>query len=150
MSDKIAIAKAAALVALGQLRNGLTCSLDANDLTIIGTTYILGDGADVDVLAYVPGFSQYEHGFDYWEYGGSGPEHTNDTFGSWKRTVDGVVVNLIITGDKDYHDAWITSAEVCRFLHLQGVQITAGTRHGIHEIIMDDASADEEVKHRGY
>jgi len=87
--------------------------------------------------------------FSGWLYGGS-VGLSGDHWMSWKKHVDGVEVNMLICKHDKYIEDWLTAAEVCRFLHLRGIKLTAGTRHGIHEIIMDDADADSQVPLRGY
>ena len=147
-AERIAVALQAVADALSA--QGYASSASA----VVGSTYIKGtEDSDVDVLVYTPTVSPSEAVFSGWTYGGSGGsiEFDNpDKFGSWKREVGGVVVNLLLTGSEAYYDAWLTAAEVCRFLHLQGVPLTRGTVHGVHEIVMDDSDSDTEHQRRAY
>lgn len=126
---------------------------DISTLTceIVGSTYI-GDkeDSDVDVLVLIEdGESLEEMVYAGWTYGGSKSPRP-DCWVSWKRHADGVDVNMLIVTDKQYYNQWLTAAEVCRFMHLQGVKFNSGTVHGIHEIIMDDSDAESEQKIRNY
>ena len=51
---------------------------------------------------------------------------------------------MLVTTDETYFNAWLTSAEVCRLLHLRGILVPRDVRVGIHSIIMDDSTADYE------
>lgn len=141
--ERIAIARKAISEALG-------VNIDTYCNDVVGSTYIRDNSAsDVDILVLVPNVRLEEEHFDGWAYGGS-VGMGNDHWMSWKRTVDGVEVNMLLVGNRQYYDDWLTAAEVCRFLHLQGYAVNTGTVHGIHEIIMDDSTADAEVRHRNY
>lgn len=120
---------------------------------IVGTAYIEDKvSTDVDILVLLrpSGFSVEELYLENWTYSGSRAAHTNGKFASFKRVVMGVTVNLLVTDDVLYFMDWVTAAEVCRFLHVMGVPIPAGVRHGIHEIIMDDSTAAHEATSRNY
>lgn len=123
------------------------------EVAIVGTAYIEDkDSTDVDILVHLRpgGFSAKGLYLEGWSYSGSNSAHTNDRFASFKRVVMGVSVNLLVTDDARYFMDWVTAAEVCRFLHVMGVPIPAGVRHGIHEIIMDDSTAEQEAPSRNY
>ena len=126
--------------------------LSAKRMELVGSTYIKGNGTDIDVLCLVPEADLDTLGFPGWEYGGSGDPTRMDSgrFGSWKYDVGGEVVNMLIVTSVEYANAWLTAAEVCRFLHLAGVDLTRGAVHGVHEIIMDDSTADTEIPKRNY
>lgn len=123
------------------------------EVAIVGTAYIEDkDSTDVDILVFLrPGCRPAEELYlENWTYSGSNAAHTNDKFASFKRVVMGVTVNLLVTSDALYFMDWVTAAEVCRFLHVMGVPVPAGVRHGIHEIIMDDSTAEQEAPRRNY
>lgn len=121
---------------------------------LVGSAFICDrQDSDVDVLV-LSTTSPEEATFPGWEYGGSG-QHAHigdneDKFGSWKRTVDGIEVNLLLVADEVYFRRWLDAAEVCRFLHLKGVLLQRGLVHGVHEIIMDDSTAELEIGRRDY
>lgn len=116
---------------------------------VVGSTYITDAvGRDVDVLVYAERDeaqgSVDAASFGGWDYGGSVGEGTEGKWGSWKRDLDGVAVNLLLCTDLDYFNAWLTAAEVCRLLFLQDGDTGKGIRVAIHNIIMDDSTADDE------
>lgn len=120
---------------------------------VVGSSYIrgvVGDNSDVDILVLVPNYRDVNDVFlktEGWCYGGSSPT-SNDRWGSWTKCVyseEGhVEVNLLMTADPVYYEAWAKAAEVCRFITLQGIILKNGMVHGIHEIIMDDSTAETE------
>lgn len=147
--ERIAVARAAVTEALARY------NLHEIATHLVGSTYIKDrtDG-DVDLLALLDLGNHQVHGvdcmaFDGWAYGGS-VGLGNDHWMSWKKLVNGVEVNMLLTDRIEYLSSWLTAAEVCRFLHLQGHTIKPATVHGIHEIIMDDSTADAENARRIY
>lgn len=136
MNNRYSIAAAAVKSALQEHVNIVSCEF-------VGSGYILDQThGDVDVLVLVDRHPD-ELGFDGWLYGGSGSDY-HDQWGSWKRVVDGIEVNMLLTNSADYYSAWCTAAEVCRFLHLSGVVVDKSRRIAIHNIIMDDSTAIDE------
>lgn len=123
---------------------------------VVGSTYIAGkEDRDIDVLLLVKADRNVEEmGFDGWAYGGSVGEGNDSHWGSWKKTFEGRDLNMLITTDETYFNAWLTAAEVCRYLHcktnsyVDGVKPVireADVRIAIHNIIMDDSTANEEL-----
>jgi len=119
-------------------------------MEVVGSSYITDKtNGDLDILVYV-NQGEFSIGvgsmaFTGWTYGGSVGEDGEDNWGSWKKHVDGVgEVNMLVTTDETYFNAWLTSAEVCRLLHLRGILVPRDVRVGIHSIIMDDSTADYE------
>lgn len=53
---------------------------------------------------------------DEWEFGGS--FHVADTWMSWKKTINGVVENLIITDVPEFFSKWKLATEVAKNLNL--------------------------------
>ena len=140
--ERIAIAKKAIMEALG------VDVLGRHE--VVGSTYIKdNDKSDVDIIVLDESFDLECMGFPGWAYGGSSGMG-NDHWMSWKRQVDGVEVNMLLVADKAYFDSWLTATEVCRFLHLQGYNLKSASVHGVHEIIMDDSTAEDEQKVRDY
>lgn len=136
MSNRYATAAAAVKAALQDNVNIVSSEF-------VGSGYIIDcTNGDVDVLVLVDRHPD-DLRFEGWVYGGSGSDY-HDQWGSWKRIVDGVEVNMLLTNDADYYRAWCTAAEVCRFLHLSGVVVDKSRRIAIHNIIMDDSAAVSE------
>lgn len=75
---------------------------------VVGSTYIAGEGRDIDCLFLVEGADVQMLSFDGWLYGGSVGEGNDSHWGSWTRGN----VNMLITSRKEYYNAWLTSAEV--------------------------------------
>lgn len=128
---------------------------------LVGSTYISDkEDSDVDIIVYVDQ-NPSEVVMTDWSYGGSHGEGNTDMWESWKRIVfqsehkvEGVgpvVVNAILTNNKEYFNSWMVGAEVCRFLHLRGIHVPTSAVHGVHGIIMDNTTAEEELDNRkGY
>lgn len=136
MNNRYAIAAAA-------VKDALKDHVTIDRYEFVGSGYIIDSTeGDVDVLVLV-NRDPDELGFDGWMYGGSGSDY-HDQWGSWKRVVDGVEVNMLLTNSAEYYRAWCTAAEVCRFLHLSGVVIDKSRRIAIHNIVMDDSTAIDE------
>jgi hypothetical protein len=130
------------------------------DAQLVGSTYIYGstpEGSDVDYLVLVSYKTDVAEVFlndEGWSYGGSSAR-VNDKWGSWTKQLrdehgDLVKANLLMTNDADYYERWVQSAEACKFLVMQGVKLTKGQVHGLHEIVMDDADADSQHHLRNY
>ena len=137
--QRIATAKHAVIDAIASLDQFI--DIDDSNLHIVGSTYIKDkQTSDVDVLVGVP-IDPNCVTFSGWEYGGS-VGIGNSNWGSWKRTVDGVEVNMLLCDSHEYIDRWLTAADVCRMLHLSGANLRAGQVHGIHEVIMEDADPE--------
>lgn len=142
------IAEAKQVVRLALARDGY----EVARMDCVGSSYIVDRiNGDIDILAYVP-HTQCELGVGCmsfpgqgWAYGGSVGMDGADNWGSWKKHVDGIgEINMLVTTNETYFNAWLTSAEVCRLLHLRGVAVPRDVRVGIHSIIMDDSTADYE------
>lgn len=125
------------------------------DLEIVGSTYIKdSNDRDVDVLVYVPGANLEALAFEGWNYGGSAGLG-NSHWMSWKKLIpfapnQNVEVNMLLTNKPEYYVNWLSAAEVCRFLHLRGVELPSGCVHGVHEIIMEGVDAETEAPRRNY
>ena len=123
-AERIEIAKAAVAEAL-LLNEAVT--VDPSSMEVVGSTYIKDRAdSDVDILVLVkrgellPDLNTLA--FSGWAYGGS-VGLGNDSWMSWKRVVNGVEVNMLLTNRADYFKLWLDAAEVCRFLHLQGYRL---------------------------
>jgi len=110
--------------------------LHAKRIGLVGSTYIYGGGNDIDILVLLDstGGSIEELRLPSWEYGGSTPK-SGDKWCSWKQGD----INLLVTEDQTYFNAWVTAAEVCKYLFLKrGVVLDKPDRIAVHAIIMDD------------
>lgn len=114
------------------------------DDELVGSTYYRGEGQDIDILVLTSGDID-SMSFDGWAYGGS-EGLFGSTWMSWKKGT----TNMLVTNKREYFSAWCTAAEVAKFLVLNGVTLRKGDVHGIHEIIMDDSTAEDEAKRRNY
>lgn len=159
--ERINIAKLAVFEALSQEFSNSHAVLTFNTAEVVGSTYISDrTDSDVDILCWDKSFDINNMTFSGWAYGGSGGLCPYDgKWMSWKREVNGVTVNMLLTRDADYYGKWLTAAEVCRFIHLKAGQLdhealcdglTRAMVHGVHEIIMDDSTAEDEIKRRNY
>ena len=111
-------------------------SLRAKRIELVGSTYIYGEGNDIDILILLDstGGSIEELRLPGWEYGGSTPK-SGDKWCSWKQGH----INLLVTGDETYFNAWVTAAEVCKYLFLKrSIVLDKPERIAVHAIIMDD------------
>lgn len=106
---------------------------------IVGSTYIYGHGADLDLLVLVrtpEGMGSLVNSWYHqdFRFGGSGPK-VGDHWCSWKRGT----LNLLLTDDSDLYDRWLMAAEVCRYLYLaRAIVLTKPERIAIHDILMRD------------
>ena len=119
-------------------------------MDVVGSSYIIDrTDSDIDVLVELKltpaGNVLGQLVFAGWEYGGSVGAGDAGKWMSWKKhTLEAGIVNMLVTYDETYFNAWMTSAEVCRYLHLRGIKIPREERVAIHSIIMDDSTADYE------
>lgn len=101
---------------------------------LVGSTYIYGQGVDIDVLVLVDSehlISSWQH--PEWKYGGSTPK-SGDGWGSWKKGE----VNLLLTHSEDYFNKWLTAADVCKYLfHKRSIVLSKEERIAVHAMIMD-------------
>jgi hypothetical protein len=112
--------------------------LHAKRIELVGSTYIHGQGNDIDILVLLDSaaptcLSVASLILPGWIYGGSTPK-SGDGWCSWKQGD----INLLVTADQTYFNAWVTAAEVCRYLALRGVKLEKPDRIAVHAIIMDD------------
>lgn len=131
---------------------------------LVGSTYITGAGQDVDILVLVEkqefrgiGSDSFED--ESWQYGGyeiemEGGPCAGSHWGSWKKTIAGKVVNLLVTDNEEWFGNFIKAADICYLLHKMSKPPVEGmkpmvmeetVRYAIHNILMDDSTADVEI-----
>lgn len=153
-NTRVALAKAAITQALQQYNTEdcgkLVIPAEAS-MELVGSTYIADEQTrDVDILVLIPDADLSCIFFSDWQYGGSVGMGNESDWMSWKCVQNGLEINMLLTNKKTYFNAWLTAAEVCRFLFLKGIKLPSAAVHGIHEIIMDDSTADVEITRRNY
>jgi hypothetical protein len=112
------------------------------DWALVGSTFIIGKGEDIDILMQVTGgIEAVNYSDNGLARGGSECLFEHDR---WVSLKDANGTNFLLTTSRPYYEAWCTSAEVCRLLHLQGVSIPKDLRVAIHNVVMDDSTAEEE------
>lgn len=154
MTSRITLAKSAVTQALNSYNHeahGKLIIPPESAMEIVGSTYIADETTrDVDILVLIPGVILEDLFFSDWQYGGSSGMGNESDWMSWKSLRNGVEINMLITNKKEYFSAWLTAAEVCRFLFLKGIKLPSALVHGVHAIIMDDSTADTEYTNRNY
>ena len=120
--------------------------LSAKRIELVGSTYIYGQGNDIDILVLLntaaPTYTSIETlVLPGWVYGGSTPK-SGDGWCSWKQGD----INLLVTDDETYFNAWVTAAEVCKYIALRGVKLEKPDRIAVHAIIMDDKECGDFIK----
>ena len=128
----------------------------------VGSAYISdNDSSDIDVLVLVTGIVDAPNEmleqddpatmdvdcmcFGGWSYGGSVGEGNESRWGSWKKDINGREVNMLITTSQEYFNSWLTATSVCRYLHLKGWLLDKDTIRSVHNIVMDDSIAEDEI-----
>lgn len=114
------------------------------EITHVGSSYIMGEGKDLDIVALVK-YPEYTRellickGYIL-SSNGSGD---GDRFCCFRRDH----VNLMITEDRSWYNNFVLSAEVCKALHLGGVNMTNKEyRIIVHRTIMDHEAAADAVR----
>lgn len=99
-----------------------------------GSTYITGEGNDIDVIVLSGASITAVHNVlkDVWELCGEESYESQGMFVAY-RVGD---VNVIIVDDTVYYDNWISARNVCVYLHARGLSDRA-TRVAIHQIVVD-------------
>jgi hypothetical protein len=118
---------------------------------------VLEDKEGLDLLQHVPDLESAH--LPGWKYGGSYNEGDPGVWESFKTTWNGREINAILVDNEEYWWSWVKAAEVCRYIHLMqkknGDSVYSpeaiselDVRIGIHNILMDDSSAEDEAKVR--
>lgn len=128
--------------------------LQVKDLVSVGSTEINGKlGEDVDVLALIQ-MTENMYVFDIdlpnWQIGGSMLLFSvNSDWASFKREVDGVIYNMIVTTNAVMYNQWKIAVEICKYInHLLPADqfLDKGQRCAIHAMIMDGYKAEDAIK----
>lgn len=99
-----------------------------------GSTYITGEGNDIDVIVLSGASITAVHNVlkDVWELCGEESYESQGMFVAYRVGY----VNVIIVDDTVYYDNWISARNVCVYLHARGLSDRA-TRVAIHQIVVD-------------
>ena len=122
--------------------------LPVTDWAWVGSTYINGDGADIDIIVLTIGADIHSKSWSDFNLvcGGSEPQGSDDL---WVSTKDAIGHNIIFITSPEYFDKWRIAAEVCKavqrmcYEHGGPVEweLDKGRRVHIHNIIMDGVPA---------
>lgn len=109
------------------------------DIRPTGSTYMLGEGQDCDVLVAVLNLAvasrrATEAGFELC----ANTQYGDDCNASWRAFRLGNV-NLIVVADPELFKRWLAAAEVCRILQVKDKR----WRAALHEIIKNNRTAEE-------
>ncbi len=116
-----------------------------HDWAWIGSTYINGEGKDIDILVLCPDASLRRTDWASIGMSCAGSSHPPEDDDPWASVRDGAGSNVIFVTSKDYFDKWVAAARVCKYLQnwLDSTELTLskGVRIRLHSIIMDGNSA---------
>lgn len=117
----------------------LEYKIEVLDHHIGGSTYITGEGNDIDVIVLSGASITAVHNVleDMWELCGEESYESQGMFVAYRVGY----VNVIIVDDKVYYDNWISARDVCVYLHARGLSDRA-TRVAIHQIVVDGGLRD--------
>lgn len=123
--------------------NDLMPSIGGIRRSLVGSSYILGSGKDVDMLILVRDMSEagrYLHAAE-WVAESEKYDLSKNKFMSYRNYED----NCLITSDDEFFWLFCTAAEVCRYLAEKGVEQVKdrAVRVAIHAIIRDECAWDE-------
>lgn len=108
----------------------------------VGSSYILGYGADLDIVVQVQCQMDHAHAClslkDYVRSQTGSGDPDDDLFQCF-RFGD---VNVMLTTDEEWYDLFVKSAEVCKALRLT----EKWQRIAVHRVLMDDEDADVAVR----
>lgn len=112
-------------------------SMGALSVALVGSTYIVGEGKDIDLLAFAEDRDAIETALQVRGYVREGGESYNpqeDEFVSMRKDE----FNVILTSDREFFASWVQAAEVCKYLKLADKE----QRVMVHRIIVDGWSAE--------
>ena len=111
----------------------------------VGSTYINGEGNDVDILVLTLGADIHSKCWSDFNlvYGGSDPHGSDD---SWASTKDAMGHNIIFITDPAYFEKWVAAANACRYIQdlldsNHYLPLGKAERVKMHRIIMDGDDA---------
>lgn len=106
------------------------------DVHLVGSTYALGEGKDIDVVALVPDKVDAQEVIEKAGYQHTGHDSgEEDNFTTFRKGD----VNLMLTESKKFQDDFLTSTEVVKYLNLTN----RDERVGVHRIIMNGLTASQ-------
>lgn len=105
-------------------------------VSMVGSTYVLGSGNDIDYVALVPSVEDAVEALldDDWVLGSS-DEYPTDAFKSLRRGK----LNLMVTDSELFYKDYVLSSEVCKVLQLKDKL----DRIRVHRVIMDCETAEQ-------
>lgn len=120
----------------GELVKALGPCYKTSDL--VGSTYILGEGQDMDFAVLVSCIADGMEALDLagYKYTGGCSGEEDDFF-----TLRKGDVNVILTADEDFFDNFMSASEICKALQLT----SKWQRVAVHRIIMNDEDAETAV-----
>lgn len=131
--------------ALGLMK--LFPDFQAEDHGVIGSVEINGEGEDVDIMILVNGNDAiciddlYEHdGIDGWKFGGYTQIGGDHRWVSFKKEIDGLKINVLLTESKEYFKMAMLSVSICQLLRFfaEGAAVPKPIRVGVHRVLMDE------------
>lgn len=108
------------------------------DFHLVGSTFILGKGADVDVLLLVSSTLNALHKV---QNAGYAPDCTTHYAGADFHSLRKGDVNLILTESGSYFRGFVKAAKVCKLLKVADKPM----RIAIHDLIRDDIEPIEDI-----
>lgn len=107
-------------------------------LHLAGSTYIIGEGNDLDVLVYPAGNADLyetrlvEAGYVLC----SSEEYPDDKFSAWRKGD----INVMMVYDKAYYDSWRRASILCRLINMGMLSLDMTDRVArveMHRVVMD-------------
>lgn len=105
---------------------------------LVGSTYILGKGDDIDYLLFTNNREYLNEKLIAWGFENEGKYKSNTDFTSYRNGV----YNLIVTSKEAFFNEFVVAAKVCKFLKLEDKE----QRIGVHSIIMTSRCSDVYVE----
>ena len=105
--------------------------------SLVGSTAVLGEGADVDLLVMLEQGVKHK-GWKAREESIPCLDNTYEGSGDFSASRAGVF-NYIVVDDQELYSGWLAAGEVCKYLQLKD----KAQRIAVHRIVRDGLDADE-------
>lgn len=127
-----------------ELLNKLRGQVSELERTMIGSMAIHQKGDDIDILVLVELSSDTKsvdeiEAPEGWVHGGYHQADGDHTWTSFKKEIDGVPVNILLTKSVEYFENAKKAVATCLFLKAVGQPVPKHIRCGVHQVIMDDS-----------